>query len=187
MKEIIQAETLCCVALCVNDFNFSPKNILLNNVKNKKIIEFLASLKHNIHAISKESSNHAKTYPNAISLPKMRFDVIIDLQDLASDLKALDSAYRALLNENGILILKLDSMEKSNDIIKSFDFLIRMPFCVEHENYLFLSRRFHPLADICLQKIDLMQNLEFYNAKIGEAIFALPNYLKRILKDSIRA
>ncbi|MDE6886707.1 MAG: hypothetical protein K2P17_06695 [Helicobacteraceae bacterium] len=219
-KNIIEAEVVSCIALCINDFNYGKKEVLITNITNAVLLEFISSFSgvevHYIGEIaskingdgfannnidSKNNSNkstdikaasiraNSKTmemrnlqvYDFAINLRVNKFDVIIDLDNKTT------KPYNELLKDNGIAIINLKDLESSSlDIIKEADFKIRMPFRIEDKYYLFLSNRFHPLADICLQKIDLLNDLKYYNAKIHEAVFALPNYRKEALKGIAR-
>lgn len=52
--------------------------------------------------------------------------------------------------------------------------------------YLFASNKFHPLADLSLQKLDLLDDLKYCNDKIYQATFAMPNLIKSALKGVAR-
>lgn len=185
-KSIIEAEFLSCLGLCINDFNYEHKDILVLNTNNKNILEFLNKLNCTIYYIGDSNLNlkNVKFYTKAIDLKQDKFDLIIDLDNKTSN------HYLKLLKENAPLIINLANLESSLssalDTIKNADFAIRMPFKVCDNYYLFLSNKIHPLADICLQKIDMLDNLYYYNAKIQEAAFAMPNYLKDSLKGVAR-
>lgn len=185
-RDVIEAEFLACAGLCINDFYYGHKDILVLNTKNEKILEFLDMLNCNIYYIGDLDVNlkNVKMYSKAIELKQNKFDLIIDLDNKTSD------HYLKLLKDNALVIINLANLESSLpnalDSIKNADFTIRMPFKVGDNYYLFLSNKIHPLADICLQKIDMLDNLQYYNAKIHEAAFAMPNYLKEALKGIVR-
>lgn len=192
-KNIIEAEFLVCVGLCVNDWNYKNKEILISNTNNIEIIKFLSSLENSalnkvfIHYISKDSNlnlPNVKLHSKKIDLSLNKFDLIIDL-----DIKSMEY-YSDLLKDSGILITSLSHLKNDLDSakrdIENANFKIKMPFIVEDKYYLFLSNKFHPLSDFCLQKLDMIENLEYYNAKMHEAAFALPNYLKFSLQNIIK-
>lgn len=181
VKDKIQAEILSCIGLCVNDFNYDKKEVLITNTSNLKLLNFLSKLNTNIHYIGQNPNlelENLKTYNLAIELKINQFDLIIDLDNKAT------TAYNQLLKPSGILLINLATLDL--EVIKKADFNIKMPFKCEGEQYLFLSNHFHPLADICVQKIDMINELEYYNLKIHEAMFALPNYQKKALKGIAR-
>lgn len=180
-KERIQAEILSCVGLCVNDFSYDKKEVLIVNSINLELLNFLSKLNVNIHYIGQNPKlelENLKVYNLAIELKINQFDLIIDL-----DSKGVE-AYNKLLKPSGILLINLKGLDI--EVIKKASFNIKMPFKCEGEQYLFLSNRFHPLADVCVQKIDMINELDYYNIKIHEAMFALPNYQKEALKGIIR-
>lgn len=102
-----------------------------------------------------------------------------------------------MLKNNGILIVDLESLKRENIAQKNANFNVLMPFRLQswgdndlrkwsEKYYLFASNKFHPIADLSLQKVDLLDDLQYCNAKIYEGAFALPNYLKTELKGVVR-
>lgn len=186
-KNIIEAEFVACVGLCVNDWNYGSKDVLTLNTDNIALLSFLNTFPFRIHHIKKgdtPSLVNVSVYSKAIELKSDDFDLIIDLDNKTTDF------FEKLLKPNGVLIINLpnlqDDLESAKKCINNANFKIKMPFNVENKYYLFLSNKIHPLADICLQKIDMLENLKYYNAKMHEAAFALPNYLKNELKGIIK-
>ena len=93
-----------------------------------------------------------------------------------------------MLTPQGILIIRNHHpilmgesfVEKISDCADFFS--IVMPFSphlsiLSDKSYIFASKAFHPLADMLLQKIDLLPQLQYYNAHIHENAFTLPNFL----------
>ena len=164
-KDIIEAEFLACAGLCINDFNYDKKDVLILNCNNKKLLALFDKLNCNIYDKSDK---------------KDKFDLIIDLKNTSTN------NFLKIIKKDSIVIINLPNLESSQknalDSIKNTNFNIKMPFKLEENYYLFLSNKFHPLADICLQKIDMIESLQYYNIKIHEAAFAMPNYLKDVLK-----
>ncbi|RAX51487.1 hypothetical protein CCY99_08935 [Helicobacter sp. 16-1353] len=190
-KNVIEAEFLACVGLCVNDWNYGNKDALTLNTDNIALLSFLNTFPNlHTHHIKKNDISpllpleNVKMYSKAIELRDSDFNLIIDLDNKTTDF------FNKLLRPNGILIINLLHLEQdlqgAKKQIDDADFKIKMPFKVENSYYLFLSNSIHPLADICLQKIDMLEDLTYYNAKMHEAAFALPNYLKDYLKGVVR-
>lgn len=194
-RDIIEAELIACIGFCVNDWNYGNKDILVLNTPNIALLQMLSRLPNVcIHYINKanipnihEILPNINLYAQAIELKHNEFDFIIDLANNTPIF------FNKVLKENGILIINLanlhkskDSLEEAKEQINNANFHIKMPFCIEGQYYLFLSNKIHPLADICLHKIDMIENLTYYNAKIHEAVFAMPNYLKNNLRGIIK-
>ena len=53
-------------------------------------------------------------------------------------------------------------------------FWIAMPFKFGHNTSIIASKRYHPTADINLQRADLLDGLDYYSAEIHNASFVFP-------------
>lgn len=114
------------------------------------------------------------------------YDVIYTLGDK-------ESTFASLLSENGILIAKLPNLilelDSAKEKIQNIgDFLIKMPFYVPlsldlEDCYLLISKRFHPTADIALQRADMLGDLEYYHANLHLSAFVLPKNIKTKLLE----
>ena len=49
-----------------------------------------------------------------------------------------------------------------------------MPFKFGHNTSIIASKRYHPTADINLQRADLLDGLNYYSAEIHNASFVFP-------------
>lgn len=202
----IEAEMIACAALCVNDFNNEIKDILLVNSANVELLKMLTHFSVKVHCVglnranfianqsanlSAESMTKMAFYDLAINLKVHKFDVIIDLKNNSAE------NYQKMLKNNGILIVDLESLGAENIAQKNANLNVLMPFRLQswgsndlhkrrEKYYLFASNKFHPIADLSLQKVDLLDDLQYCNAKIYEGAFALPNYLKAELKGVVR-
>lgn len=197
----IEAEMIACATLCVNDFNNEIKDILLVNSNNVELLKMLTNFSVKVHYVGQNMANFmadksvnlsvksmAKIafYDLAINLKVHKFDVIIDLKNSNAE------HYQKMLKNNGILIVDLESLEAKNIAQKNANVNVLMPFRLqsfendEKKYYIFASNKFHPIADLSLQKVDLFDDLQYCNAKIYEGAFALPNYLKAELKGVVR-
>ncbi|CUU39546.1 spermidine synthase [Helicobacter typhlonius] len=196
----IESELLAHLPLCVLP---NPKNILLFDSFNleiayeclkhdvsvdcvqgdkKSLDSFMSFLPH-FHQVMNNS--HFKLFSQVIDLDVKKYDVII--ADLIASKHQIDGFFR-MLGERGILIVRNHHplLEEDLFIQKVSDctdfFNIIMPFfpslsILSDKSYIFASKAFHPLADMLLQKIDLLPQLQYYNAHIHENAFTLPNFL----------
>ncbi|RDU65231.1 hypothetical protein [Helicobacter sp. MIT 14-3879] len=179
-KDIIEAELISGISLCINDFNYDKKEVLIINANNIALLNFISTFNINVHYVGSldNISSNINTYSRAIELKTSKFDVIVDLDNKTT------TQYASLLKSNGILIINLDDLNINK--IKESNFNVKMPFKIEGKFYLFLSNRFHPLADFSSQKVDLISDFKYYNEGIHRAVFALPNYQKQALRGVIR-
>lgn len=152
--------------------------------------------------------NHLKILSNEFfKEPKnaKKYDIVIIYAQRNS---AYFASLREVLKESGILICKVPnlaqnyfensqkskidsiSIESNIESMRNFieslgDFSVKMPFFVPFspilECFIFASFGLHPLADISLDRADLLENPRFYNAAIHNAAFALPEFLRRAL------
>lgn len=183
--DIIEGEILACAGLCVNDFSNAKKDILLVNVNNAELFTNLLNFGARICALNSSVNRDrfasgVEFYDLAINLAVQKFDLIIDLQNKSAE------HYQKLLKNNGILIVDLVHLERENITQKGLSCNIIMPMRIQDNGqikyYLFASNKFHPIADFSLQKLDMAENLRYCNAKIYEAVFAMPNYIKDDLR-----
>ena len=123
---------------------------------------------------------------------KTNFYDIIILED-----KEDSKAYGGLLSEDGILVVKsshllLESAEVKRQLESlSDDFRVKMPFYLPmsldtQDFYLFASKRFHPTADIMLQRADMLEDLEYYHANLHLAAFVIPRGVRNALFGVMR-
>ncbi len=101
-----------------------------------------------------------------------------------------------ILKEDGIVVAQGESWwidlplhKEIMGVIGEF-FKIVMPYRFEmymypgcNWNFILGSKRYHPTADIILQRADLLDNLRYYNSDIHTASFVLPNYVKKELGE----
>ncbi len=133
-------------------------------------------------------------YEKFIDLPIKKYDIII-YQGIPSA-HEIDGLSR-MLDKKGILVHSLahpyiqkDKFTSSLEALGEF-FGIVMPFCVplslfSHDLYVFASYSTHPLADMWLQKIDMLEDVQYYNADIHQAVFAMPTSITSNLKGIIK-
>lgn len=105
-------------------------------------------------------------------------DVII-LTDVNVDEMLLANIDR-VLNNDGLIAFSTSSFSKDADKLKAdlqlvgSSFWISMPYKFGHETAILASKKYHPTADIILQRSDLLSDLEYYSTEIHHASFVFP-------------
>ncbi|TLD81424.1 spermidine synthase [Helicobacter sp. MIT 11-5569] len=100
------------------------------------------------------------------------------------------NSYAKLLNDDGILVLKSPHILLETNEVKALlesleDFSVKMPFfaplSVLQDCYIFASKLYHPMADIQLQRADMLDDLRYYHANLHLSAFVLPKAVKSAL------
>ena len=105
-------------------------------------------------------------------------DVII-LTDVKID-QLLLANIEIILKEDGLIAFASKAFSKNeeqlfNDLnLVGSKFWIAMPFKFGHNTSIIASKRYHPTADINLQRADLLDGLNYYSAEIHNASFVFP-------------
>lgn len=113
------------------------------------------------------------------------FDIIVIADD--QPLTSQDSAYlHRLLTSAGIALVSATPYEKrledlKNELLAASLFRIAMPYRFDGGMALFISKLYHPLADLVLQKVDMTDGYTYYNAEVHNAAFALPTLVRQTL------
>ncbi|RDU61748.1 spermidine synthase spee [Helicobacter sp. MIT 14-3879] len=202
-----QNEMLAYIPFCVHPM---PKRALVCGTLNCEIAYLLAKegLEVDIIMPDKEAfytlsgflphfkeitqSNRISLYDNFLSLKTTQYDIVIHLGEIKNN---EFSALGKLANQESILIYRLHNLYletnlalQTLDVAKDFSHIL-MPFvvcCLENNFYIFASKKFHPLADLILQKSDMLENLHFYNANIHTSAFRLPNRIQNIIAPYVK-
>lgn len=99
-----------------------------------------------------------------------------------------------VLRSDGVVILSpksfIDEKEVFIEELKDLSeiFKIVMPYRVDNSiirqaYFAFASKKYHPTADIILQRAELIDGLNYYNSNIHLSSFELPNYVYQEVKD----
>lgn len=111
------------------------------------------------------------------------FDVVVSLES-KDYIKAL-----SMVSNEGVVILRLESWSIGVDeniklmhaIRDSFEILMPYSSCFGSEiNLLFASKKYHPTADMILQRADFIES-NYYTPMLHKASFVLPQWLKKRL------
>ncbi|WP_104710538.1 spermine/spermidine synthase domain-containing protein [Helicobacter felis] len=206
----IQSELLAHVSACVHP---NPKRALITGGFDTQIafellkhedmhVDFVQedrAMLENLHTFLpqfQETKTHArfKLYDRILDLDLQPYDIIISLSTLNAH--QVDGLQRMLaprgfmvsvapspLLEQGAFKDTLKDLQTCAQILMPFN----TPYAPTPQIYLFISKHYHPLADMLLQKIDMLDGLRYYNAEIHHAAFAQPQWLKgacaRLLKN----
>jgi spermidine synthase len=117
----------------------------------------------------------------------------------AVDEKVFDFEFYAqikrILKDDGLMVSQGGSwwvdMDSHKSMLKSIGnhFGIVMPYRYEmysyegtNWNYILASKKYHPTADIILQRADLIDGLNYYNSDIQLSSFTLPTYVDKELR-----
>ncbi len=92
-----------------------------------------------------------------------------------------------ILKDDGLFTLKSTSYTKDADKLKADllcvgeSFWIVMPFSFGHTTAILASKKYHPTADIILQRSDLLDDLNYYSTEVQHASFVFPAYITKDL------
>ena len=85
-----------------------------------------------------------------------------------------------VLKDDGVIAFSTSSFScneqklKDDLLLVGEKFWIAMPFRFGHETAILASKKYHPTADIILQRSDLLVDLEYYSTEIHHASFVFP-------------
>ncbi len=104
-----------------------------------------------------------------------------------------------ILKDDGLCAAQAGSwwleVDQNRNVLKNMGkhFNIVLPY--RYEMYLYpgciftsaiASKKYHPTADIVLQRSDLLDDLKYYNSDVHKASFALPNFVEQKLKEVLK-
>lgn len=203
-----ESELLAHIPLCAHP---EPKKLLLAGSFNLEIA--FEALRHDdleVHLLQNDLKilhsfiSFFPHYQETMNHP--RFRVIEELVEnhhydviLYTDTPSFSAVepYIPLLSDTGILITRLENLllypTPMRDHIAALArfFPIAMPFAspfslLANSHFLFASRRYHPTADLLLQKADMLEGLQAYHARVQESAFVLPRFLEEGLAGVIK-
>jgi spermidine synthase len=151
-----------------------PNDILVVNAKSEieDLIKFHSKFKSiSLDSISDELSSS--------------FDLVI-INDYCSG-DAIFAEINRVLRDDGVCVVESLNYSDSKDEVKSQlvsigkEFIIAMPYRVDGRFNILASKKYHPTADIILQRSDLLDGLTYYSTEMHMASFALPKYIEKEL------
>jgi len=168
-KNVIHNEMMIHVAM---NTHINPKNVLVVGLKDSHFEEEINKYDAKV------------TYANELNIDE-KFDVIIYNNENIDEL-ARASIQRALEPKEGLMVCVSQRFEKDSEKLKTDlsnigkDFWICMPFRFEDTMAILASKKFHPQADIILDRSDFIDG-QYYNTELQNACFIHPNYVKKAL------
>ncbi|MEA1914028.1 MAG: spermidine synthase [Campylobacterota bacterium] len=116
---------------------------------------------------------------------EQEFDIIILAKDKIDPM--LMANINKILKADGILTIKTPSYHKDEQELKNNltllgeSFWIAMPYSFGHNTAILASKKYHPTADINLQRSDLLDDLNYYSTEIHHASFVFPAHIHQSL------
>lgn len=115
---------------------------------------------------------------------KQEYDVIFDF--------TCKGGVENILAKEGILITELPHLlldiedAKAKMALLGEEFRVKMPFVLPLDYgmdncFLLASKKYHPTADIALQRADMLEDLEYYHPILHQSAFVLPKGIKNAL------
>ncbi|BCZ19822.1 Spermidine synthase SpeE [Helicobacter sp. NHP19-012] len=136
------------------------------------------------HLDALKTNPHFKQVSKILDLEVKKYDLIFSLSPLNAH--QIDGLQR-MLGIEGILITSAPSPLVEPQAFKTSvqelapHFSVLMPFSSPYApfstHYFFASKQAHPLADLILQRVDMLEGLRHYNEDIHTAAFAQPQWL----------
>ena len=156
-----------------------PSKVLIIGDNNDDMKE--QALKHSCHIKDIEFGNldllHSKNEKD--------IDIII-LTSIALDEQILANISRILKND-GLITFASKSFSQNEKQLKDdlllagSKFWISMPFRFGHKTSIIASKKYHPTADIILQRSDLLDDLNYYSSELHLASFVFPAFIHKAL------
>ncbi|MBE0491511.1 MAG: spermidine synthase [Sulfurospirillum sp.] len=168
-NETINAEMLTHVPLCTHA---QPKDVLVLGRHDFINIE-----------IARHLGLHVRLCENFTCIEEAK-DASIDVVIINSDrfCEATNVAQiNRVLRKDGLVVVKSDEKLKQNMSLFDNLFGVVMTYTYEGKRAILASKKYHPTADIILQRADLIDGLNYYNAQLHLASFALPTFMKNEL------
>ena len=168
-QDIINAEMLTHVALCTHK---EPKDVFI-----------LGSHDYLNGEIARHNGLHVDLCNNVSCIESAKddsFDVVIVNSDRYFEPTFVAQINR-VLRKDGLVVLKVNEDLKTPLTNFGSLFGIVMTYKVEDRRAIIATKKYHPTADIILQRADLIEGLSYYNAEMHLASFALPTALRKEL------
>jgi spermidine synthase len=157
--------TLCSHPSVKNVLIISDDNSIENEVKRHK----------NISITSSQSLDAIRDAGDSL------FDVvIINNSEINSADKVTFAHLKRITTLYGVIATSASDYYSENSSHKSLlasignEFRFSLPFTAENQTFILGSKKFHPTADLLVQKADMLDDLSYYHADIQRASFTLP-------------
>ena len=173
MKEFIYNEMMVHVPVCTSK---DPQNVLIISDNSEKLE----------NEMQKHTAIAHKSVTCGIESLREVADASYDVVICESDTDAAIFAHISrVLKEDGLVSMNHASLDdidenKSNMQILGKYFKVIMPYNLGTGSTAILaSKEYHPTADINLHRVDMLDNLDYYNCDIHPAAFAMGNNIRK--------
>jgi spermidine synthase len=168
-NQLIDSEMLVHVAICTHR---NPQKVLVISSKE-------SYFKTQLDKYELESVVYATNL-----VTEEVFDVVIYDNDVQMDEHTIAQIHRNLNPDDGVFVChsmnsytnRLDHLSRELEIIAK-NFWISMPYAYENKLLILSSHKYHPQANIILQKSDLLEDLKYYNSDLHVSSFILPTFV----------
>jgi spermidine synthase len=172
LKEVIYQEMMVHVAMSTHK---DPKDILFIGSSSSPIL-FELDRYSDIEVVVSEYIDRFED--------KTQDVVIVDLGSYDSGFyKEVDRVLRddgLMVVQSGDYFEKLDELRSTLKVVAE-EFLIAMPFRSGDGTSILASKKYHPTADIILQRADFLEGLNYYNSDMQLASFVKPTSVHKAL------
>ena len=169
----IFTEMLTHVSMCTHK---KPDNVLVVGSNEFKILDELKKYED----CKVETSEHIESFGDC------SFDVVIvDLAGNQDD--AFYEHVNRVLKVDGLMVTDggdyLEDIAAHRDVLATVakNFIIAMPYQVRNKSFILASKKYHPTADIILQRADFLEGLSYYNCDMHLASFVKPTSIHKAL------
>lgn len=193
------AQSLIHTAFCTH---IDVRNVLLLGA-NKELIneskayelEVLDIVEPNLYEFLPKEIEAKKDVMKFLENAEDKFYDIIIINDFSLLNPLVFAQLKRLKRDNAVICAKTDKFlfdyeGLKQDLAVFKDFKILLPFRIKSffnmTNFIFASDKFHPTADLILQKTDFLDDAMFYNSSTHLASFALDKFELKKLKESIK-
>ena len=125
------------------------------------------------------------TFSDALNV-EGQFDIILYNNGVPSKLE-MAAVERCIEPKKGIFVSKASFIYKDIEVSKhelatiGKNFWISMPFSFGHNTLIFASKKYHPQAEIVLQISDLLEDCNYYNTELQNAVFVHPTHITKAI------
>jgi spermidine synthase len=164
-SEIVTKEMLSFVPLCTHE---NPAVCLTIG---DKLPNAAAKLARDVAFVAELSGNSG--------FESEKFDIVVSFKENQN----LQEIFR-ILKKDGIFCTKISSDVKRE--LENVGKYFRMAMPYSNMELIFASNKYHPTADLILDKSDFVEECEYYNSDIHIASFAVYEKAKKALKGIIK-
>ncbi len=167
-KNIISSEMLVHIPMCSHKEPNKVLAILANDTMKNELAKYDAEV----------------VYSDSFNVDD-KFDVVIYNSDDLDDI-VMANVMRSLEDKCGMFVSKVVSFNENSELMKNGlatvakNFWIAMPYKSDTGMMVLASKKYHPQADIILDRSDFIE-ASYYNTELHNAAFVMPTYIQKPL------